>query len=82
MGYANMTTGIGWSIGSIVAGELYQTGGDKVVLAHGVTSGKTSLTNMIAAYDALPAATQRKIDGLVAPHYTGPGILGDHMSEV
>ena len=33
MGYANMTTGIGWSIGSIVAGELYQTGGDKVVLA-------------------------------------------------
>eukprot|EP01045_Picozoa_sp_COSAG04_P002199 COSAG04_NODE_78_length_28355_cov_17.016457_2_plen_259_part_00 len=44
--------------------------------------GKTSLTNMIAAYDALPAATQRRIDGLVAPHYTGPGILGDHMSEV
>jgi dipeptide/tripeptide permease len=33
MGYANMTTGIGWSIGSIIAGELYQTGGDKVVLA-------------------------------------------------
>jgi len=33
MGYANMTVGIGWSIGSIIAGELYQTGGDKVVLA-------------------------------------------------
>ncbi|MDH5492458.1 MAG: MFS transporter [Myxococcales bacterium] len=33
MGYVNMTVGIGWSIGSIVAGEMYQEGGDKVVLA-------------------------------------------------
>jgi dipeptide/tripeptide permease len=33
MGYVNMTVGIGWSIGSIVAGELYQEGGDKIVLA-------------------------------------------------
>ena len=33
MGYVNMTVGIGWSIGSIVAGEMYQQGGDKVVLA-------------------------------------------------
>ncbi|MDP6946453.1 MAG: hypothetical protein QF464_20055, partial [Myxococcota bacterium] len=33
MGYVNMTVGIGWSIGSIVAGELYEKGGDKVNLA-------------------------------------------------
>lgn len=33
MGYVNMTVGIGWSIGSILAGELYQSSGDKVVLA-------------------------------------------------
>lgn len=33
MGYVNMTVGIGWSIGSIVAGEMYQEGGDKIVLA-------------------------------------------------
>jgi len=33
MGYVNMTVGIGWSIGAVVAGELYQKGGDKVVLA-------------------------------------------------
>lgn len=33
MGYVNMTVGIGWSIGSIVAGEWYQDNGDKVVLA-------------------------------------------------
>ncbi len=33
MGYVNMTVGIGWSIGSIVAGEWYQTNGDKTELA-------------------------------------------------
>ncbi len=33
MGYVNFTVGIGWSIGSIIAGQLYQEGGDKVVLA-------------------------------------------------
>jgi dipeptide/tripeptide permease len=33
MGYVNFTVGIGWSIGSIVAGHLYQQQGDKVVLA-------------------------------------------------
>lgn len=33
MGYVNMTVGIGWSIGSIVAGEWYQEKGDKVTLA-------------------------------------------------
>jgi dipeptide/tripeptide permease len=33
IGFSNFTVGIGWSIGSIVAGHLYQNGGDKVVLA-------------------------------------------------
>ena len=33
MGYVNMTVGIGWSIGSILAGEWYQHNGDKVELA-------------------------------------------------
>lgn len=33
LGYVNATQGIGWSIGSLVAGEMYQAGGDKVVLA-------------------------------------------------
>ncbi|MFT5881577.1 MAG: POT family proton-dependent oligopeptide transporter [Crocinitomicaceae bacterium] len=33
IGYGNFTVGIGWSIGSIIAGHLYQNGGDKVVLA-------------------------------------------------
>ena len=33
MGYVNFTVGIGWSIGSIIAGNLYQENGDKTVLA-------------------------------------------------
>lgn len=33
MGYVNFTVGIGWSIGSILAGHLYEEQGDKVVLA-------------------------------------------------
>jgi len=33
MGYVNFTVGIGWSVGSILAGILYQGGGDKVELA-------------------------------------------------
>ena len=33
MGYVNFTVGIGWSIGSIIAGHLYEKNGDKVLLA-------------------------------------------------
>jgi dipeptide/tripeptide permease len=33
LGYVNATVGIGWTIGSLVSGKLYQEGGDKVVLA-------------------------------------------------
>ncbi|MEO0325958.1 MAG: MFS transporter [Myxococcota bacterium] len=33
MGYVNMTVGIGWSIGSIVAGSWYEENGDKINLA-------------------------------------------------
>lgn len=33
LGYVNATQAIGWSIGSVLAGRLYQEGGDKTVLA-------------------------------------------------
>jgi len=33
MGYVNATVGIGWSIGSLVAGSIYDQSGDKVNLA-------------------------------------------------
>jgi len=33
LGFANATTGIGWIIGSLVAGSLYENGGDKVNLS-------------------------------------------------
>jgi alpha-ketoglutarate-dependent taurine dioxygenase len=42
--------------------------------------GRTSLADTLAAYDALPPEMKERIEGLVASHYSGPGILGDHMS--
>ena len=33
LGYVNATQAIGWSLGSLLAGRLYETGGDKIVLA-------------------------------------------------
>lgn len=33
LGYINATNGIGWAVGSYIAGSLYQENGDKVVLA-------------------------------------------------
>lgn len=33
LGYVNATTGIGWSLGSLIAGRMYEEGGDKVGLA-------------------------------------------------
>jgi len=33
LGYINATNGIGWALGSMVAGAMYEEGGDKVVLA-------------------------------------------------
>ncbi|MGB0953856.1 MAG: MFS transporter [Planctomycetota bacterium] len=33
LGFANATTGLGWFVGSLVAGSLYENGGDKVNLA-------------------------------------------------
>jgi len=33
LGYINATNGIGWTLGSLIAGDLYQHKGDKVVLA-------------------------------------------------
>lgn len=33
LGYINATNGIGWAVGSVIAGSLYEENGDKVVLA-------------------------------------------------
>lgn len=33
LGYVNATGGIGWALGSLIAGKMYEEGGDKVVLA-------------------------------------------------
>jgi MFS family permease len=52
MGYVNMTVGIGWSIGSIIAGEMYQESGDKVVLARRYLVDQTGMAaDQVAAID-------------------------------
>ena len=48
---------------------------------HPPQGGATSVTDMIGAYRGLPPATKAKIEGLVAPHYMGPGIVSPHMRE-
>jgi hypothetical protein len=43
LGYVNATVAIGWSLGSILAGRLYESGGDKVVLARRMLVERFSL---------------------------------------
>jgi MFS family permease len=43
LGYVNATQAIGWSLGSILAGRLYESGGDKVVLARRMLVDKFTL---------------------------------------
>lgn len=52
IGYSGFTGGIGWAIGSIIAGHLYETGGDKVVLARKYLSEHAGVNAEVV--DALP----------------------------
>lgn len=54
MGYVNFTVGIGWSVGSIIAGIMYQKGGDKTILAKRYLVEEQGLS--AATVDALPKA--------------------------
>jgi len=54
MGYVNFTVGIGWSVGSIIAGIMYERGGDKTVLAKRYLIEEQGVSS--AAVDALPKA--------------------------
>jgi dipeptide/tripeptide permease len=62
LGYVNATVGIGWSIGSLVAGAMYQQGGDKVMLARrhlidGLGMDPTTV-DTLPKDDVLPALAQ------------------------
>lgn len=48
LGFANATTGIGWIIGSLVAGSLYENGGDKVNLSMQELSENRNRTEIAA----------------------------------
>jgi len=58
LGYVNATQAIGWSLGSILAGKLYESGGDKVVLARRMLEerfGRTAAeANAMAKTSVLP----------------------------
>ena len=56
MGYVNFTVGIGWSIGSIVAGNLYEEQGDKITLARRYLVEKTDM-----AASVVEATTREKV---------------------
>ena len=62
LGYVNATTGIGWFIGSLVAGELYQTGGDPTVLGRRWLATEGGLSQQAADAllkdDVLPTLAQ------------------------
>ncbi len=64
MGYVNMTVGIGWSVGSVVAGAMYETGGDKINLAkryllehEGMSASAIAALDRGAVLDALGQQT-------------------------
>lgn len=68
LGYVNATTGIGWTLGSLVAGAMYEQGGDKVVLArrHLVETGAMSseAAEALPKTDVVPALAQHLgVDG-------------------
>ena len=52
MGYANIPQGIGWAVGSIVAGDVYEAHGDKANLAMDYLSKNHNLSD-IARPDAM-----------------------------
>jgi len=56
MGYANFTVGIGWSIGSIVAGHMYEEGGDKINLAR-----RYLVDNLSVAKDKVEAISKNDL---------------------
>jgi dipeptide/tripeptide permease len=52
LGYINATSGIGWALGSIIAGTLYEEGGDKVNLAKRyLVEAKHMTTDAVAKLD-------------------------------
>jgi len=60
MGYANMPSAIGWSIGSILGGKIYEQLGEKASLAlryladhHGITSGVAREEALIKVQEVL-----------------------------
>jgi dipeptide/tripeptide permease len=61
LGYINATSGIGWSLGSLLAGSLYEEGGDKVALAR-----RHLIERMGASPDEVAAIPKTEVLGALA----------------
>ncbi len=62
LGYVNATDAVGWTIGSVIAGTLYEEHGDKVALArqHLASLGESAdAVKAIAKTEVLPALAQK-----------------------
>ena len=64
LGYVNATQAIGWSLGSLLAGSMYEKGGDKIVLAKRMLGERFNMST--EAVDALQkTAVLPKLEGLL-----------------
>jgi len=72
MGYANIPQGIGWGVGSIFAGHVYENMGDKANLALDYLSTKFSITDV-----ARPEAMNKLVEVTGLDHIQATQLLWD-----
>jgi proton-dependent oligopeptide transporter, POT family len=89
LGYINATGGIGWALGSIIAGEMYEQGGDKVVLARrhlvdvlgqdATAIQEMAKTEVMPQLAALTEQTVQGAQGMLFELYN-PGFVWTHFA--
>ena len=89
LGYINATGGIGWALGSVIAGSMYEEGGDKVVLARrymaqelGQGEGVVEALEKTAVLPRLMELTGQDAAGVRELLYTtyDPGFVWTHFA--
>jgi MFS family permease len=70
MGYANIPQGIGWAVGSLFAGQLYDSGGDKANLAIDYLSKEFQITGV-----GRPEAMNKLVEVMGVSHQEATDVL-------